>query len=387
MSPKSDPARAILICDSGRLNQLFALFDGEAVRIERVLTNILRPADFAHAGGLTPCLPACDVDRLAADEADLRIVVRDQHDKGLLDRLALRGFERRRVLDLDVQELFRNASGLRSAARAVQQSALRWRGFLTGLSYFRGGVIESAFDDQLANFAGDSQDLYYDFALARDVLLASPQRFQYAVIGLAPYSFDYDMALGGEPWRFIKYYPTLRDDHGVAAALPAPLGGLFSRRLYDIASAEAETLTQASFPRLFYTHRPERLNLDSVLEGRQKAVSWNGRRFPVTQAANSEILSRYVDLCRSAGLAVFIATPPMSSLFRDAYGAERLAEFHAKLRPELEKPGVRFRDFYSETEYDLHHMYDADHLNTKGALRFSAELRAWIEQTLAGGCL
>lgn len=377
-----DRARAVLICDSSQLNQLFALFDHDAIRIERVLTNILRPADYASPRGMVPCFPACDVDRLSADEADLCILVRGKHDRDLLDRLGLRGFERARVLDLDVLELFRNAPGLRSAARAVQQSELRWRGFLTGLSYFRGGVVEAVFDHQLANFAADSQDLYYDFALARDVLLASPQRFKYAVIGLAPYSFDYDVALGGEPWRFIKYYPTLKDDHGVASGLPLPIGRVFSRRLNDIAAPQAEGLTLETFPSLFYTGRAERVTLDSALAAREKAASWSGRRFPATRAANSVILGRYVDLCRSAGVAVFIATPPMSPLFRDAYGAERLAEFHARLGPELAKPGVHFRDFFSQADYDPQHLYDADHLNTKGALRFSGELRTWIEQTL-----
>lgn len=144
----SDSARAILVCDSGQLNQLFGLFDLDEVRIAKVLTNILRPADYLHPSGMVPCLPACDVDRLAADEADLCIVVRPKHERELLDRLAQRGFDRTRVLDLDVLELFRNAPGLRSAARAVQGSELRWRGFLTGLSYFRGGVVESAFDHQ-----------------------------------------------------------------------------------------------------------------------------------------------------------------------------------------------------------------------------------------------
>jgi hypothetical protein len=384
LSRISDPACAVLICDSAQLDHLFSLFDLEAVRIVKVLTNILRPATYAHAGGPVPCLPAGDVDSLDADEADFCIVVRAKHDQGLFDRLAARGFERLRVLDLDVLELFRNAPGLRSAARAVQQSALRWRGFLTGLSYFRGGVVESAFDHQIANFAADSQDLHYDFALARDVLLASPQRFQYAVIGLAPYSFDYDVALGGEPWRFIKYYPTLRDDHGVTAGLPLPVGRLFSSRLYDIAAPQADGVTMASFPGLFFTGRPERMTLDSALDARTKAATWAGRRFPATQAANSEILGRYVDLCRSLGLAVFIATPPMSRLFREAYGVERLAEFQARLAPELVKPGVHFRDFFSEADYDLNHLYDADHVNTKGALKFSAELRTWIEQTLAG---
>lgn len=379
----SETARAILICDSAQLNQLFSLFDLGSVRIARVLTNILRPAQYLHQMGPVACFPACDVDRLTRDDADFCIVVRSTHGAALLDRLAERGFERPRVLDLDAVELFRHAPGLRSAARAVQHSGLRWRGFLTGLSYFRGGVVEAVFDHQLANFAADSQDLYYDFALAQDVLLNSPQSFEYAVIGLAPYSFDYDVALGGEPWRFIKYVPTLRDHHGVADGLPLALDRLFNTSLYDTADPQAASLTLATFPSLFYTGRPERMTLDNALEGRAKAATWSGRSFPMTQAANAAILSRYVDLCRAAGVTVCIVTPPMSGLFREAYGEARLAEFHARLAPELAKPGVHFRDFYSEADYDLNHMYDADHVNTKGALRFSADLRAWIEQSLA----
>lgn len=381
----SDLARVILVCDSSHLDRLFSYLSHDAVRVVGVLTNILRPAKYLHPSGDVPCAPACEVDRLGGDDADLFIVIRSKHDGELLERFAARGIDRDRVLDLDAVELLRNAPGLRSAARALRRSDLRWRGFLTGLSYFRGGVVEGAFDHRLANFAGDSQDLYYDFALARDVLLASPQTFEYAVIGLSPYSFDYDMALGGEPWRFIKYLPTLRDDHGVCAKLPVSLECLLGETFYEVAAPNERDLTLESFPNLFYTGRAERVTLSSALEARDKASKWRDRRFPATQSANAEILSRYVELCRGAGLAVFIVTPPMSALFRDAYGAERMAEFHGRIAPELEKPGVRFRDFYSETDYDLTHLYDADHVNTKGALRFSAELRAWIEQSLSGG--
>lgn len=379
----TESATAIVMCDTSLLGRVFSLLNLDSLRIIGVLTNVLGRAEFRHAKGSFPCMPACDVDRLAANHADFCIVVRHDHDDDLLERLAARGFDRSRVLDLDALDLLLHGPGLLSAARAVRSGQFQWRGFLTGLSYYRDGVVESVFDDELVNFAGGSQDLFYDYALAREVLIPAPQRFQYAVIGLAPYSFDYDMARAAQSWRFIKYYSTLRDDHGVTAGLPIPLGRVFDRSLYEEGAQLANDLTQANFPQLLFPKRAERLTLSATLAGRNKASAWRRRSFPATQAMNAEILDRYVDLCRSAGLAVFLTTPPMTRLFRDAYGPERLAEFRARLAPQLAKPGVWFRDFFGEEPYDIDHIYDADHLNTKGAMRFSAELRAWIEQSLA----
>jgi hypothetical protein len=72
--------------------------------------------------------------------------------------------------------------------------------------------------------------------------------------------------------------------------------------------------------------------------------------------------------------------PGAAGPIENTYSSERLAEFHARLAPELAKPGVAFHDFYSETDYDPTHFYDGDHVNKTGAERFSAELRAWIAQ-------
>lgn len=379
------PARIILICDVRQLDALFARLNLEALRVVGILGSVLRPAIFRHPSGDYPVWPACDVDRLAANAADFCIILRGEHGDDLLGRLADRGFGRERVVDLDFESLFHLGPGLLSAAQAVRAARLRWDGFITGLSYFRDGVMEAEFGHRLANFGGGGQDLYYDYALAREVLVPSPQRFRYAVIGLAPYSFDYDLAKSANVWRTTKYLATLRDAHGAMDALPVTVEQLFNPRFFLTGSPGAEDLTLEAFPSLHFARRAQIITLSAALAGRRVAQTWSRRNYVESQAANSRLLGQYVDLCRAAGIAVFLATPPLPRLFRAAYGAERMAEFNARLRPQLEKPGVWYRDFYSETDYEPTHFYDGDHVNTKGAQRFSVGLRAWIEQTLAGG--
>lgn len=375
--------KAVVVCDRSVLDRLFALLNLQHISVERIFTNILAPGVYRSNGQEVRGLPACDIDdHLAPTDADLCINVRHVHGDSVDDRIAARGFPAARRLDLDASMLFQDSAGLLSAARIIRGGAMRWRGFLTGLSYYRAGVLDAAFDHQLLNMAGDSQDLHYDLALAEQVLLPSGQPFEYAVIGLSPYSLAFELGRSAESWRFIKYYPALRDDQGVNDGLPVGLDEIFGERLYAREADIAHTVSQETFSSLFTTSRLEHFSLQYAFDARTKAAKWAGRSYQATETKNSAKLSRYVDACLAAGLKVFIVAPPMTTLFRTAYSANRLRDFQDRIDLECQKEGVHFRNFFDSAEYRLDHFYDADHLNTKGAEIFSSELRQWIDKTL-----
>ena len=374
--------RAIAIADRNQLDRLFNLLAGGAVAVKTIYTNILSPVLYRAPGLEIACSPACDLYGLSPDDADLCIVLRNYRGDGIDEILLDRGFERKQIVDLDATQLFRDGPNLLTAVRLMRERPMPWRGLVTGISHYRGGLLPEAFDHQLLNLSGDSQDLHYDFALAEQVLLNPAYTLDYVVIGLAVYSLDYDLALSADAWRCLKYFPALHDAHDADAKLPVAFDALFNPKIFAEESRDGASITQANFDSLFSTARIDYFSMPMAIRARVQGEKWSNRSYPATEALNSATLTRYIDLCRRAGTRVFLTLAPMSNLFRSAYPAARYAAFCQRLETEAARPGVHFRSFYGLTD-NVAHFYDGDHLTTEGAQLFSMELRGWIEQTLA----
>lgn len=88
--------------------------------------------------------------------------------------------------------------------------------FATGLSYADEALIPVLFKYKLVNFAYGGQDLYYDFQVAKHAVLygGGHSTLRYALVGLAPYSFMYDLSKGYmENFCLLKYLIALNDVH------------------------------------------------------------------------------------------------------------------------------------------------------------------------------
>ena len=85
--------------------------------------------------------------------------------------------------------------------------------FITGLSYAQRGIDETLLNKKSVKLSSTSQDLYYDYVIAKDILSVS-HNFKYCILGMAYYSFDCDLSQQSEAWRIGKvYYPLYHDCH------------------------------------------------------------------------------------------------------------------------------------------------------------------------------
>ena len=92
--------------------------------------------------------------------------------------------------------------------------ASKLKGFITGDSHLVYGLDLTKFSIPLANFARGSQDLYYDYKIAKVLLNRQDINFDYVLIGLSIYSFNWDVSQSyRESWRLLQYYIYLRDLH------------------------------------------------------------------------------------------------------------------------------------------------------------------------------
>ena len=69
------------------------------------------------------------------------------------------------------------------------------------------------FNQRLLNFAMRKQDLYYSYKIAEKIL-AEENNLQYALIGLTPYSFNYDQSVDYDfNYGLLPYFIALEDLH------------------------------------------------------------------------------------------------------------------------------------------------------------------------------
>ena len=95
----------------------------------------------------------------------------------------------------------------------IKKNSAEFKIFGTGMSYSQESLFEKYFDSKIFNFAFPSQDLYFDYQIAKFVLSVSSE-IEFALIGLAPYSFHYDLSKSNMiNFRLLNYFIALKDLH------------------------------------------------------------------------------------------------------------------------------------------------------------------------------
>jgi hypothetical protein len=97
------------------------------------------------------------------------------------------------------------------------------------------------------------------------------------------------------------------------------------------------------------------------------------------RAGNRGLLREFLALAQQDGRSVVLVTLPTSRAYHDLYPAELRAEFSSDLAGVLGVfPRVAYYDFSAAPELGDGDFRDADHLNTRGAAKFTPLLDAWL---------
>ena len=88
----------------------------------------------------------------------------------------------------------------------VQKDIAKYKILITGVSHAWRGTDISCYELPAVSCAMSSQDLYYDYQFAKKIFNMKGSAFKYAVVGLAPFSFQSDESIGGGWNRQRKIY-------------------------------------------------------------------------------------------------------------------------------------------------------------------------------------
>lgn len=240
--------------------------------------------------------------------------------------------------------------------------------FSTSPAYSKYALSENKFDRKIFDFSIGGQDLYYGFKIAEKIL-SEENKIRDVLIGLAPYSFNYDQSVGYDfNFGILPYFVAFNDVHNFWLKSDEYRNlfneNYFSREIFD----EEEKIFSSEGMSFF-----EKMNVRNYVE------AWNGRNFPNTRAENIKIFDKYLTLCEKNSVRPIIYLSPASQGFMKHFSRERLGEFYQIINEALQKHSTaKFFNGWNLAGFTDEYFFDAEHFNIRGAEKFSEILNKFI---------
>mgnify|MGYP002623409543 FL=1 len=116
------------------------------------------------------------------------------------------------------------------------------------------------------------------------------------------------------------------------------------------------------------------------IKARRVIDLWKNRNFPETVAENIKILDDYLTLCENNNVRPIMFLPPMTEGYIKYFSRKKLDELYYLIREAQKKhTSALFLDGWKLEGFTDMDFADVDHLNLKGAAKFSMILNNLIE--------
>ena len=252
--------------------------------------------------------------------------------------------------------------------------------FVTGVSHAYAGTDIKEFSMQGMNLALTSQDLFFDYELAKIVLknkfVKSNQKFNgFFVIGVAPFSLNYDLSQGVNSDRVFGYYPLTKTlhNHWIDEKILFELFNDAYIKSYDLFD------TEISFDGCYRSCTQNKdFFIDDFINIRTKLVE--ATRHSKTVDENKKILTRYVSKCLESNFLPLLVIYPLSEFYNKYFSSRQFEELRYFLSDLSEKFQIPFYDYSADERFNISDFFDIEHLNVRGAKKFSGILNEKLLQ-------
>ena len=254
--------------------------------------------------------------------------------------------------------------------------------FATGISYAEKGLDFDCLPNwHSVNLASSSQDLYYGLQTAKYLLEhKKDSTVKFCLIGLAPYSFLYDMArsfaAGPFSFQYAILFQGFRTDYPSAKLFDRILKPEYKEIYNTFDGKEAD---------IHYAKMRQRLRklipAQAFLQFRQELDEVSGKYDADILERNIKHMKAYVSLCKEHNVIPIAFVLPFAKLLRRAYPADKLQLFRSILAFFHQTMNLPCIDLF-DMDLDYSHFHDLAHLNQKGATIVSTIINEQVKQIL-----
>lgn len=296
------------------------------------------------------------------------IVIASQYDKDIYDGLVQLGIPKEKIfMYVFWGETF--ADRLTEKYKSFIERQNNIEGFITGISYAYNGIDPSYFKHEIMNFSSPSQDLYYDYQIAKK-LVTSSKTIKYAIISLCYYSFQYDLSLSAMKSKVLRFYQFLGDYHHYSDVL-------MLKNLYAHNELLADKLICNS--KLATTPRENsEKKLNRELGIKQAQLDCN-KNYPRTVEENKQILKDYLVFLKSNQVRPIIVVLPATKYYTECFSIELEAQFKKTINELKQDYEFQYIDLFRSTLFHDTDFVDVSHLNRNGAKKCTNLLQDLID--------
>lgn len=203
---------------------------------------------------------------------------------------------------------------------------------------------------------------------------------KYALIGLAPYSFNFDLTKSFElNFQLLQFFIAYDDVHNLWIPKDS-YRKLFNENYLNVriplGNNKINSVSGLNLNKpVRYMNYKERITSRKLIDG------WKNKDFPETKKENSKILDGYLTLCEKNNVRPIMFLPPFTEGYKKYFSRQKLDEFYYLIREAQKKhSSAIFFDGWKLPGFSDEHFHDAAHLNIQGAAKFSTILNNVIEQ-------
>lgn len=243
-------------------------------------------------------------------------------------------------------------------------------------SYFgiNASLIDSAF-----SISNVSQGLEQDnliFSLFRDSL----SNLNSVIIPISYFSLFSDLSIGSESWRQY-YYSNVFNEEG-----EDPFWDYLALTNFSMRSSVRRVLhflfSNKNFvncDQMGVCMRGTSPDVDFEKSGREAALRHTKSDWKYLES-NLLVLIDVIEYSQQNDLNIFLVTTPTLPEYNDNLNMNQLAEMQKQIQLLRSKyDNVNYNSFLKDTSFIKNDFYDADHLNGRGAEKFTLILKKWIK--------
>jgi len=248
--------------------------------------------------------------------------------------------------------------------------------FATGMSYAHCGILEQKFQGRLLNFTASSNDLFVDYEMAKLIYKKEQSNFHYALIGLAPYSFHYDLSLSSLGSLSIFYDFICQSMHNYAISqeeITALLNREAVLNIYKNLGIDLQFHKQ--YMERFMMRQRASFGIKDRIHARSRASQWNGKFYPATLRENKKIFEDYLQLCIQHNCKPIIIAFPFTETYMKYFDQRILAGFYMVINEMAKKYDFLFLDYMNHPDFTDADFHNVDHLNLAGAEKLTDLIR------------
>lgn len=207
-------------------------------------------------------------------------------------------------------------------------------------------------------------------------------KLRYALIGLAPYTFHYDLSKCYlENFRLLRYFMAFNDLHNFWLS-PAKYTTLFNEKFLSF-QPPPMNFNENRSPENTPVHF---MNYQERFDSRERVEIWSRKNYPETREENIKILDDYLTLCEENHIIPIMFLPPMTECYSKHFNKQMLDEYYYLVEQAGKKhSSAGFVDGWKLQFFTDADFRDVDHLNIVGAAKFSAFMNNLIEQIESNG--